>query len=280
MMIERKKKANGFEYLEISNKAASAKIALQGAHLFHYEQVGCKPLLWLSDTSFFEQGRAIRGGVPICWPWFGRHPTNPDLPQHGFARVFMWELVEVNERDADTTEVTLQLKSSTASRKLWAYTFELLVHITVGRTLSITLLTKNRDEIPFTITSALHSYFAVLDIDDVQVEGLADTAYLDALTGENNLQQGNVSIAEEVDRIYQRVRYPLTLHGEDRTTRIDGLGSVSAVVWNPWIDKCTAMIDMPDNGYETMLCIETANALEDAREIGPGEEHALTVVLS
>jgi len=279
-MAEHKKFENGFEYIEVTNKSARARIALQGAHLFHYERVGGKPFLWLSETSFFEEGKAIRGGIPICWPWFGKHATEPGLPQHGFARIFVWQLLEVNATDAYSTEVTLQLKTSAESLQLWPYRFELLLHITVSRTLTITLTTKNRDEHPFKIISALHSYFAVSGIDNVYVEGLANTPYFDALTKENRVQQGRVHITEEVDRIYQNVHYPLILHDRDRTLQVDGQGSSSAVVWNPWIDKCAGMGDMPDDGYKTMLCIETANALQDAQMPAPGEEHTLTAVIS
>jgi len=279
-MKEYKKIENGFEYIEVSNKSARAKIALQGAHLFHYEQEGKKPLLWLSETSFFEVGKVIRGGVPICWPWFGKHKIESSLPQHGFARNSLWELLDVNETGEDSTEVILQLKSSAESLKLWPYRFELLLRVTVARTLTIALTTKNCDEKAFEITSALHNYFAVANIDNVYVEGLDKTAYFDALTKENRIQRGNIYISEEVDRIYQEVHNPLTLHDQDRTVHICAEGSSSVVVWNPWIDKCARMSAMKDDVYKTMLCIETANALEDARTLVPGEEHTLKAIIS
>jgi glucose-6-phosphate 1-epimerase len=234
----------------------------------------------LSSKSFFEQGRAIRGGVPICWPWFGKHLTNPDLPQHGFARISQWQLVESRDSSSDVTEVILQLNSSAESLELWPHAFELQLSITVGPEVIIKLTTKNCDEQPFTITAALHSYFIVSAIANVSVEGLDSTPYLDALTGENKIQSGAVTVGEEVDRVYQNVRYPLTLHDRDRTIQVNAHGSSSAVVWDPWIDKCTAMGDMPDDGYTTMLCIETANALQDIREIAPGAKYPLTAVLS
>ena len=279
-MIEYKKLKNGFEYIEVSNTSARAKIALQGAHLFHYQCVGKKPLLWLSDSSFFETGKAIRGGVPICWPWFGKHTTESNLPQHGFARNFLWTLVDVNETNEHLTELKFLLKSSGESLKLWPHSFELLLHITVGKTLTIALTTKNCDEKAFAITSALHTYFAVANIDKVSIEGLHNTQYFDALTKENTRQRGRVCIAEEVDRIYREVHNPLTLHDQERTVRICTEGSSSVVVWNPWADKCARMNDMADDAYKTMLCIETANALEDARLLAPDEEHTLTAIIS
>lgn len=269
----------GFECIEIINKSGRAKIAVQGAHLFHYERVGEQPLLWLSENSFFEAGKAIRGGVPICWPWFGKHHADSCLPQHGFARTSLWTVVEINETDENATELILQLKSSAESLQLWPYTFELQLHVTVGRALTISLTTKNCDEKAFAITSALHSYFAVSNIDNVYVEGLDNTTYFDSLTQESIVQKGNVRIAGEVDRIYQSVHYPLTIHDPERTIHIDAQGSSSAVVWNPWKEKCASMSDMKDDAYRTMLCIETANALIDARTLQPGDEHTVTATL-
>ena len=278
-MIEQKKRDNGFEYIEVRNSRAQAKIALQGAHLFHYQKQGEDPLIWLSKTSFFEPGKAIRGGIPICWPWFGKHP-NQKLPQHGFARTALWELLEVEEASEDETKLTLQLRHLPEHFKLWPHRFELRLHITVGRTLTLALTTTNRDEQSFTITSALHSYFAVSDIQNISIEGLENTPYLDTLTNKQKVQQGRVRITQEVDRIYQQVQGPLTLRDRERTVTIKFAGSTSVVVWNPWIDKCTRMGDMHDGAYKKMVCIETANALDDARTMAPGEEHTLTAVIA
>lgn len=279
-MIEYKHFINDFEYVEIFNTGARAKIALQGAHLFHYERVGEEPLLWLSERSFFEIGRAIRGGVPVCWPWFGKHPINSELPQHGFARSSVWELLEAKEIDEHATEVILQLQPSAESLQLWPHKFELLLAITVGRTLTLALTTRNCDAQAFEFTAALHSYFAVENIDKVHVEGLADKSYFDKVTGEERAQQGNLTVSKEVDRIYRKVDYPVTLHDQNRTLRIDAQGSSSAVVWNPWKEECVAMPDMKDDAYKTMLCIEAANAPGDARKLAPGEEHTLTSIIS
>ena len=279
-MIEKKQFANGFKYVEICNASARAKIALQGAHLFHYEPVAEAPLLWLSKKSFFEPGRAIRGGVPLCWPWFGKHPANSELPQHGFARTSLWELLETREIDEHTTKVRLQLLPSVVSLQLWPYKFELLMAITIGRSLTLALTTRNFDVHPFEITAALHSYIAVEDVGKVYVKGFAGKSYLDTVTGEECTQPGNITISEEVDRIYRRIDYPVTLHDQTRTVHIGAQGSSSAIVWNPWIEKCATMTDMEDDAYKTMLCIETANALGDARMLAPGEEHTLTSVIS
>jgi len=279
-MIKYKHFIDDLRYIEISNTSARAKIAFQGAHVFHYERVDEKPLLWLSKNSFFEKGKAIRGGIPVCWPWFGKHPTNSELPQHGFARSSVWELLEAEEIDRHTTEVLLQLQPSAESLQLWPHKFELLLAITVGRTLTLALTTKNCDEQPFEITAALHSYLAVKNIEKVYVEGLADKSYFDKVTRENRTQQGKLTVCQEVDRVYRKVDYPVTLHDQARTLHVDAQGSSTAVVWNPWREKCVAMADMKDDGYKTMLCIEAANAPGDACMLTPGEEHTLTSVIS
>jgi len=274
-MITKTKSSTGFEYIEIENNSATAKIALQGAHLLHYQQHDTPPLLWLSEKSHLESGKAIRGGIPICWPWFGKHSEDAALPQHGFARTTLFSLLETKETDEDTTELLLQLRSSVETLAFWPYEFEILVQITVGPTLTVALTTRNCDTKPFTITSALHSYFSVSHISNVSVQGLDKAEYWDSLTDKNKIQHGAIYISEEVDRVYQKVKDELTLQDRDRTIKISTKGSSSAVVWNPWSDKSKRMDDMQANAYETMLCIETANALADAQDLAPGEEHTL-----
>ncbi len=279
-MITKKKAANGFEYIEIENNSATAKVALQGGHLFHYQQQGKKPLLWLSPKSHFEIGKAIRGGIPLCWPWFGKHRTDPTLPQHGFARISAFELLESNEPDENTTELVFKLQSSAEILVLWPYQFQLFLRITIGPTLTVALTTRNCDTKSFTITSALHSYFAVSYISYVSVQGLEKVEYWDSLTDDTKIQKGSIHISEEVDRVYQKTTGPLLLLDSDRTIKIVRDGSCSAVVWNPWKDKSAKMADMQDDAYKTMLCIETANAMGDARKLAPGEEHTLKMTLS
>ena len=280
-MIKHKYFSDHFEYVEVSNASARAKIALQGAHLFHYERIGEAPLLWLSKKSLFRTGQAIRGGVPVCWPWFGKNPANSELPQHGFARTSVWNLLQVKEIDEQTTEVILQLLPSAETFQLWPYKFELLLSITVGQgqELALSLSTKNVDAQAFEITEALHSYYAIENINNVYIEGLADKLYFDSVTGKECQQQGNVTIFREVDRIYRKVDYPVSLHDRSRTISINARGSASAVVWNPWQEKSTAMTDMEDDSYKTMLCVETTNAPGDAIQLAPGEQHTLTSIL-
>lgn len=277
-MITHKKLPNGFEYIEVKNGVAEAKIALQGAHLFHYARVGKEPILWLSEVSDFEKGKAIRGGVPICWPWFGFNKDKA-LPQHGFARISMWEFVCSNELDEKTTVLTFKLTNSEKTLQIWHYKFELELRITISDKLTMELKTTNRDEKEFKLTQALHTYFAVSHISDVAILGLDKKPYLNALTYKNEEQEGDITFNEEVDRVYQDVDDEIVLRDKNREIHIKNQGSSSVVVWNPWIEKTKRMSAMQENAYEYMLCIESANAFDDARAIKSQESHSLKAVI-
>ncbi|MDT8337903.1 MAG: D-hexose-6-phosphate mutarotase [Sulfurimonas sp.] len=277
-MITHKKLSNGFEYIEVKNSAAEAKIALQGAHLFHYARVDEEPILWLSEVSDFEPGKAIRGGVPICWPWFGFH-ENKSLPQHGFARVSMWELVYSDESDEKRTTLTFRLTNSNQTLKIWLYKFELELHVTISDKLTMELKTTNIDDKEFEITQALHSYFKVSHISNVSVKGLDKKPYLDALTYKNEVQEGDISFNQEVDRVYQEVDGKIVLKDKKREIIINNDGSSSVVVWNPWIEKTSRMSAMKKDAYEHMLCIESANAFDDARVVKPQKSHTLKATI-
>ena len=271
---------NGFEYLEIRNDSATAKIALQGAHLFYYARHGDAPLLWVSRTSAFEAGEAIRGGVPLYWPWFGQHQYNTELPQHGFARTARFEQVGATETEG-ATSVTFCLRASAESMLVFPYAFELQYTVRVAQTLTLELTTYNRDTRAFSLTQALHSYFAVSDIANIHVTGLEGLDYIDYVNAQRREHQdGSVVIAQEVDRVYEGVVSPVVLVDATRRIGITNTGSRSVVVWNPWIEKGARMRAMEPTGYRNMLCIESANALCDARTIAPEQHHTLTAVIS
>jgi len=267
------------KYIKVKNNSASAIIALQGAHIIEYAPNDEESLLWLSDESDFELGKAIRGGVPICWPWFGMH-ENKELPQHGFARVSLFEHIYTKELDADTTEVLLRLKHSQESLKLWAYKFELDMKITISKELHMQLITKNTDTKPFKITQALHSYFTISDIEDIRVIGLDEHPYFNALDGQTYIQDGDILFDSELDRVYQDVKKDIVLLDEKHIVDIESQGASSVVVWNPWIDKCKRMSGMSEDAYKEFVCIENANAMDDFKTIEPNSSHSLKVTIS
>ena len=266
------------ECIEVNNASASAKIAFQGAHIFHYARKNEKPILWLSEISDFKEGKAIRGGVPICWPSFGMN--NPDLPQHGFARTALFKHVDTKEIDSDTTEVTLKLNNSKETLKLWPYKFELELKITVSESLIMELTTTNLDREAFKITQALHSYFSVSHISETKVKGLGKKAYFNALSGEKCIQDGDITFEEEVDRVYQEIEDELLLLDKNRTISIKNEGSSSVVVWNPWVEKCKRMSGMSDEAYKEFVCIESSNAFEDFKILEANQKHTLKATIS
>jgi len=278
-MYKIKEMTNGFKYIEIKNSSAFAKISLVGANIFHYRQNDKEALLWLSEISDFKENKSIRGGIPICWPWFGILKNEKDLPQHGFARTSLFELININELNSGTTKITLRLKETKQSRQLWDYCFELELIVTVSDKLTMELKTTNKDTKTFEITQALHTYFQVTDISDAIVNGLDKKPYLDALTMKDEVQDGEIFFDKEIDRIYQEVDANITLRDKYRSISIDNIGSSSVVVWNPWIEKCSRMSAMKDSAYKTFVCIESANAFKDVVRILPNESHTLKATI-
>lgn len=277
-MIVHKELASGFSYIEVKNSSAEAKIALQGAHIFYYKRADEEPLLWLSEASDFEIGKAIRGGVPICWPWFGFN-ENKNLPQHGFARVSMWEFVSAKEEDEKSSSLTFRLTHNDETLKMWRYRFELELHVTISKELSMELKTTNLDCESFVLTQALHTYFNVSHISHVSVKGLDKKPYLDALTWKQEIQKGDISFNQEVDRVYQKVDDKIVLKDRDKEISIKNDGSSSVVVWNPWIEKIKRMSAMKEDAYNRFVCIESANAFEDRKVLKPQESHTLEAVI-
>lgn len=277
-MIEKKILANGFKYIEVRNKKAEAKIALQGAHIFHFQARGRPSLLWLSTLSAFEKGTAIRGGVPICFPWFGKAKKTASLPQHGFARTAMWELLKQHEPDENTTELTLVLCSSATTKKLWDYDFELRLKIVITSELQISLCVHNKDIRTFEISTALHSYFNVSNIHNVHLNGLDGCAYYDDLLQKESKQVSNLTIDKEVDRYYWGIYEPVSLVDENFTIALEQKGTNTMVVWNPWTEK--KMQDMSNDAYRQMLCLETAQRGSDAAIVAPDESCTISVSIS
>jgi glucose-6-phosphate 1-epimerase len=276
-VTELKKLQNGFEYIEINNTFASAKIALQGAHIFHYKRHNEDDILWLSEESDFKLGESIRGGIPVCWPAFGM--SNPDLAQHGFARVGMWKIKERLELDEKTTQLRFILNETKESLSMWNYKFELELKVTISDKLTMELKTTNLDKKPFKLTEAFHTYFSVSDISDARVKGLDKKLYFDALSSKTCKQNGDITFKEEVDSIYQEINSEILLVDKNRTISINHKGSNSAVVWNPWIEKCARMSAMSSSAYKEFVCIETANALDNFKIIEPNSTHILELII-
>jgi glucose-6-phosphate 1-epimerase len=267
--------------VDITNVSAQARIALQGAQVLHWAPAGAAPVIWLSPTAKFAEGRAIRGGIPICWPWFGPHPSETTYPAHGFARISHWEVVAVESISDGETRLLFRLIPSDAARAWWPHATPAELHVNIGKRLSLELVTKNLGVAPVVISQALHTYFAVSDVRSVHVLGLDGSPYIDKVDGgKTKLQKGPVTFSAETDRIYLNSigENILVDRGLKRRLRVAKTGSSSTVIWNPWIQKSAKMDDFVESGYVNMVCIEAANAADDAVTVAPGEEHRLGVV--
>ena len=264
----------------IADPQATGTLVLQGAHVLAFQPQGQAPVLWASQRSFFAPGRPIRGGIPLCWPWFGAHPTDGDKPGHGFARTSLWEVLATSASEQGV-DVELGLEDSAATQALWPHPFSLRLRACFGAQLQVELHIHNRGDQPFTCTGALHSYFAVSQASAIAVHGLEGSAYFDKVGAAPQRQEGPVRIEAETDRVYQdttavcRIEDP----GLQRRICIAKEGSRSTVVWNPWIDKAARMEDFGDEEYRQMVCVETANAAPDLVVLAPGAHHCLQATL-
>lgn len=261
-------------------RSAQAVVALQGAQVLSYQADGYGEVLWLSRQAKLGTGKAVRGGIPICWPWFGPHPQGGDRPAHGFVRTRPWRVVSAHS-DENGARVTLAPEEPPAHPD-WPHSAEVSLEIALSATLTLSLTTRNNGGSAFTLTQALHSYFRVEDIASLQVHGLQHVAFIDQLdAGALKHESGHLRVTCEVDRIYQNLARPVTiLDGSERRIVIRSRGSGSAVVWNPWIEKSARLGDMGEDGYRRMICVETANAGADAVTLSPGACHTLTAVIS
>jgi glucose-6-phosphate 1-epimerase len=265
---------------KIRNDNATAEISLYGGHVLSYKPHSeTEDVIFVSDLATCANGKAIRGGIPICWPWFGADPDGLGRPNHGFVRNRLWQAIATEAIDSGTTKLTLGLSDTDDTRAIWPHRFDLAIAITVGDALTVELITRNTGNTPFHLTQALHTYFIVGDINRVRVRGLEGKYYLDKVDGDaRKFQSEAIAIAGEVDRIYLDVPAVLTIDDPalDRRIHTTSSGNTTAVVWNPWIDKAAAMGDLGNAEYKTMICVETTNAASDVIEVAPGETFCLS----
>ena len=266
--------------VEIQNEQASAIISLQGAQLLSWIPKNEEEVIWLSEDAKFAVGKSVRGGVPICWPWFGAHATNADYPAHGFARTTNWQVISTEALGDGTTRISFTTRPQAETEAMWPAETTVLFQLTIGKKLEMELITHNNGSKPITISQALHTYFNVGDVSNVLLHGLDDARYLDKLDGfKRKNQHGPLKIKEEVDRIYLDTASTCVIEDNilKRNIVIIKCGSHSTVVWNPWQETASKMGDLGEDGYKKMLCVESSNAAEDALTIEPGKVHQLWV---
>lgn len=275
--------ADGVIIAEVANQHALANIALQGAHIATFQPRGEEPVLWLSPNAKFAPGKSIRGGAPICWPWFGPHKADSGLPGHGFARTVPWELLETRAHSDGSTSLRFGLIENATTRAQWPHASTAQLEVSVGKALKVELVTTNTGDAPFELGEALHTYFQISDVDNMTITGLEGCEYLDkVLDFTRCTQQGGIKIASEVDRVYVNTEADCVIEdkGLKRAIRIAKQGSRSTVVWNPWKEKAEKMGDFGPALHRDMVCVESGNALENVITLQPGETHRLVAVYS
>ncbi|WML88980.1 D-hexose-6-phosphate mutarotase [Thiothrix subterranea] len=271
--------------INVSNDHADAVISVYAGQVLSFTPKGAADVLFVSDKAYYVEGKAIKGGVPICWPWFGADPEGKGRPAHGFMRNRMWSEWETRENADGSTTVILGVESSPETLAIWPHAFRLAMEITVGKTLQLALVTRNTGDAAFTITQAMHTYFAVGDIAQTTVTGLEGTQYLDKAAdgnGATKQQDGAISINSEVDRIYLGVAAEQAIvdGALNRTIRITSSGNKTAVAWNPWAKIAAGMADLQDDDYTRFVCVETTNAADDVVEVVAGAEFRLVAEYS
>ncbi len=258
----------------VDNPVCAGDIYLHGAHVTAYRPAGHDPVLFMSKRSAFAPGKAIRGGVPVCFPWFGPHASDPSAPSHGPARISQWRL-----RDVRSHNGAVALRLSLAIEP-----FDVDYLVSFGNVLSMALSVKNTSDAPATFEAALHTYFSVCDVTRIEIAGLENTDYLDKVDGGKRKNQGEAPIrfTGETDRVYLDTRLACVLAdpGMGRKIAVEKRGSNTTVVWNPWADKAKKMGDFGDDEWPGMACIETANAGPNAVTLPPDATHEMTATIS
>lgn len=277
------KQLDGIEVIEIENEFAKASITTYGACVLSYVPQQQKDLLWVSNQSVYDGSKPVRGGIPVCWPWFGKALTS-NLPAHGFVRNKVWQVEKIEQLDSGVTRLQLTTKSDEQTKAMWPYKFELSLTIEVGRKLILSLTTVNCDSEVFTITEALHTYFNIGLPQGLRIEGLAESIHCNKLS-ENALpeeQQGGVVLNPPMDSVFQHVKKELMLHDEvnERAIRIRSRNANSAVVWNPGAEIVKGFSDIAAQGWKEFACVESGNVLDDFVTISPGSKHTLSVEYS
>lgn len=268
-------------YIQVSNAFCEAKIALQGGQILEfYSKAQQRHLLWWSELNRYIAAKAIRGGIPLCFPWFGTHDTEMDFPAHGFARNLIWQCKDIVLDDLGH-HITLQLKDSEQSRKYWNYAFNLQMIIHCGEHLTLELILQNLDKQAFEFNFAWHSYFPA-DTQQAQISGLQGEHYIDQLDQNQIKPQTEAEIVfdAELDRIYPITAGQFVLQQNLQTKIYIKSTAQSAVIWNPWVEKAQRLTDVADDAWQDFVCIECGQIASQKQSLSAGESIQFVLELS
>ena len=275
--------AGGLPMVRITSAAAAAEISLYGAQVLRWRPSGAEEALFLSERSRWEPGEPIRGGIPVCFPWFRSKADDPKAPKHGLVRTREWRLDSLRADEDGTVTLVCVTGSDNRTRAWWPHEYLVAYRICVGRTLRLELSVVNRGMSAMRFEEALHTYFRVGDVAAARVHGLEGSAYLDN-TDHNQAkkQQGELAITSQTDNAYLDTAAAVEVIDAalGRRLKTEKMNSASTVVWNPWQDGAAGLTDMKPEDWRSMLCVEASNVLGCAVTLGPGEEHTMGATIS
>lgn len=272
----------GLPRVEIAGLLAEGEMYLHGAHVTSWKPAGHDELLFLSTKSLWEEGRAIRGGIPICFPWFRAKVDDPRAPAHGVVRTTMWQLESIRQEEGQVV-VSMWTESNEQTRRWWPGEFRLVHRVRFGSELSLELVSTNTGSTSLRFEEALHTYHRVGDVGQVRLEGLDKVRFLDNTDlNQEKTQRGEVEIAAPTDNAYLDTESEIDLLDPAlrRRIRLRKSNSRTTVVWNPWREGAASFKDLGKNEWKQFLCVEASNILGAAIDLAPGEEHKMTAVLS
>jgi glucose-6-phosphate 1-epimerase len=274
---------HGLASVRVHTPAATGLVFLQGAHVAEWLPANQDPVIWMSEKAIYQAGKALRGGIPLCFPWFGAHAEHKDFPQHGFARTREFAYRGARLDDSGRVELEFLLESDAASHALFPHAFEARLQVAFGKTLGLAFSVTNRDREAFGFEEALHGYFHVADVRQAAVIGLQGAKYVDKLRGMAEFTESatELRLTGETDRVYTSAA---TCTIQDalgkRALRVEKFHSNATVVWNPWSERAAQMADFGADAWPGMLCVESANVASSRVSLAAGETHTLCVTVS
>jgi len=271
----------GLAKVAMTTRETAGEMYLHGAHVTSWQPRGAEEVLFVSPKSRWDDGHAIRGGVPICFPWFAGKADDPSAPAHGFVRTAAWQLESIAQA-GDAVTVSMFTESNDATKKWWPADFHLVHRATFGAELNLELVVRNTGTASLRFEEALHSYFRVGQIEKARLLGLNAVRYLDKTDlNRKKTQQGPIVIAAETDRVYLNTSGAIELEDESLRRRIGVVkeNSFTTVVWNPWVEKANALSDFGDAEWMQTVCIETSNVSDFAVELAPGRQHKMQAIV-
>jgi len=271
----------GLPKVRVTAPWASADIYLHGAQLTSWQPVNGEEVIFLSERSHWQDGRAIRGGIPVCFPWFRSKADAPSAPAHGVVRTKEWRLESV-EMAGESVVVACSTESDESTLSWWPHAFRITHRLTIGPTLRLELIVTNTGETPFRFEEALHTYFRVRQVESVRIRGLDQVAYLDNIdANRQKTQSGDLILTAKTDNAYLDVYSAADLIDptSGRTLRTEKDNSATTVVWNPWQEGAATLGDLGDEEWRQFACVEASNILTSAITLAPSEEHRMQAVI-